>query len=480
MVATATQLQDEQHHIAHLQDVFAKQKAAYAKAPYPTAKERRANLDKLAEQVSKFKDKLAEALNTDFSCRSTAETYLYEVFVVLEGIKYNKKNLKKWMKPSKRHTSLLFTPASNTVQYQPKGVVGIITPWNYPIMLSMGPLTAALAAGNRAVIKLSEFTPNANIVIQQMLAGAFDEDEVAVVLGEAEVGAQFSNLKWDHLIFTGSTAVGKHVMNAAGKNLVPVTLELGGKSPCIITDNAAFKGAVKDIVYGKTANAGQTCIAPDYLMCPTHMLEELKQEIATVYKQYYPTIKDNNDCTAIINERQFNRLQGLVSDAKEKGATVQELNNANEDFSGTRKIPLTLVSNTTEDMTIMQDEIFGPLLPIITYESLPEAIEYINARPRPLALYLLSHSRSERDLVIKGTHAGGMSINDTLTHVGQDDIPFGGVGDSGIGHYHGKEGFFSLSHAKSVYRKGYYNSTRFLHAPHNSIMHKLVFKFLIK
>jgi len=479
MVATATQMQDEQQHIAHLHDVFAKQKAAYAKQPFPSVQQRRADLDKLSSVLIKFQDELATAIDQDFSSRSKDETLLAEIMVTIEGIKYNKKNVKKWMKPSKRHVSALFAPASNKVLYQPKGVVGIIAPWNYPVQLTAAPLAAALAAGNRAVIKLSEFTPATNLVLKTMFAEAFDEDQVAVVLGEASVGIEFTSLHWDHIIFTGSTMVGRHVMAAAGKNLVPVTLELGGKSPCIITDNASLKGAADSIIFGKATNAGQTCIAPDYILCPENMLDDVKQQIATSYQNSYPTLKDNKDYTAIINERQFNRLQGLITDAKEKGAKVEPLNHANEDFSGTRKIPLTLVTQATDDMPVMQDEIFGPILPIVTYKSLDEALEYVKERPRPLALYLFSHNKKEQDHVMTSTHAGGVAINDCLTHIAQDDMPFGGVGDSGIGHYHGKEGFLSLSHAKSIHTKGRFNSGKFVYAPHGRLMHKIIYKFMI-
>jgi len=358
-------------------------------------------------------------------------------------------------------------------------VVGIIAPWNYPVQLTAAPLAAALAAGNRAVIKLSEFTPATNLVLKAMFAEAFDEDQVAVVLGEASVGIEFTSLHWDHIIFTGSTMVGRHVMAAAGKNLVPVTLELGGKSPCIITDNASLKGAADSIIFGKATNAGQTCIAPDYILCPENMLDDVKQKIATSYQNSYPTLKDNKDYTAIINERQFNRLQGLITDAKEKGAKVEPLNHANEDFSGTRKIPLTLVTQATDEMPVMQDEIFGPILPIVTYKSLDEALDYVKERPRPLALYLFSHNKKEQDHVMTSTHAGGVAINDCLTHIAQDDMPFGGVGDSGIGHYHGKEGFLSLSHAKSIHTKGRFNSGKFVYAPHGRLMHKIIYKFMI-
>lgn len=480
MVATAAQMNDEQAQIAYLHQVFGDQKAAYAKQPYPSIEARRRNLDKLSSALRKYKDELADAVNSDFSCRSKDETLLAEVMITLEGIGYNRKNLKKWMKPSKRHVSALHAPAHNEVQYQPKGVIGIMVPWNYPIQLSIMPLATAFAAGNRGVIKMSEFTPATNEVLKRMLASEFSEDEAAIVTGEAQVGAEFSSMHWDHLIFTGSTAVARHVMSAAGKNLVPVTLELGGKSPCIITDSASLKGAAESIIFGKATNAGQTCIAPDYILCPSNMLEDVKAQISAAYKRSFPTLRDNNDYTAIINERQFNRLNDYLKDAEEKGATIEPLNNANEDFSGTRKIPLTLVTNTTDDMVIMQDEIFGPLLPIMTYEKLEDALHYINANPRPLALYLFSHNSKEHDYVNKNTHAGGVTINDCLMHIAQDDMPFGGVGDSGIGAYHGKEGFISLSHAKSVHKKGRFNSGKFIHAPHGRLVHRLIYKFIVR
>lgn len=480
MVATASQLQDEQAQIAHLHDVFAQQKAAYSKTPNPSYQERITDLNKLDKALRQYKEALAEAINQDFSCRSKDETYLAEIMITLEGIKYNRKHLKKWMKPESRHVSALFAPASNKVHYQPKGVVGIMVPWNYPIQLACAPLAAALAAGNRAVVKLSEFTPATNAVLVEMFASIFDEDKVAVVLGEAQVGAEFSSLHWDHLLFTGSTAVGRHVMSAAGKNLVPVTLELGGKSPCIITDNATLKGAAESIIFGKATNAGQTCIAPDYILCPKHLLDDVKSHIQAAYAHSFPTLRDNPDYTAIVNDRQHSRLEGYLKDAQEKGATIEPLNTANEDFSGTRKIPLTLVTNTTDDMVIMQDEIFGPLLPIMTYETLDQAMDFINSRPRPLALYLFSHNSAEQDRILNNTHAGGVAINDCLTHIAQDDMPFGGVGDSGIGAYHGKEGFLTFSHAKSVHKKGRFNSGKFIHAPHGRLVHRLIYKYVIR
>jgi coniferyl-aldehyde dehydrogenase len=482
MSATAVQLKDteEELQIAFLNDVVARQKSAYAASPYPSADLRRADLDKLSAILRKYKNELAQAVNTDFSSRSTAETMIAEIMVTLECIKYNRKNLKKWMKPSSRHVSALFAPASNKVHFQPKGVVGIMVPWNYPVQLAIAPLATALAAGNRAVIKMSEFTPATNEIIRRMLAEAFSEDQVAILSGEANVGAAFSNIHWDHLIFTGSTSVARHVMSACGKNLVPVTLELGGKSPCIITDTTNLKTAAQAIIFGKATNAGQTCIAPDYILCAKNRVEDLKAALIDRYKESFPTLKNNNDYTAIINDRQHLRLAGLLKDAESKGANITTLNPANEDFAGTRKMPLSIVENTTEDMTIMQDEIFGPLLPILTYDNIDQAISHINDGPRPLALYLFSFNGSEQKQVLTQTHAGGVTINDCLTHIAQDDMPFGGVGDSGIGAYHGKEGFTSLSHAKSVHKKGRINMGHLIHAPHDRFMHKLIYKFIIR
>lgn len=477
LASVATTLDNEKTN--QIQNILHKQRVSYCFNSNPSYEERCHLLSKLETELRKYKEELAEALNQDFSCRSFDETMLAEIMVTIESIKYHKKNLKTWMKPSKRRVSALFAPASNQVVYQPKGVVGIIAPWNYPLQLSLVPLVTALSAGNRAVIKLSEYTPTTNIVLEKMLAEAYDEDVVAVVTGGPEIGELFSKQKWDHLIFTGSTEIGKHVMQAASKNLVPVTLELGGKSPCIVTNKADIESAAAAIVFGKVTNAGQTCIAPDYLLCPRELEQSLIQAITNKYKEYYPDIKANNDHTAIINKRQFDRLKGYLSDAAEKGAAIIELNNAEENFEETRKIPLTLVRNTTDQMTLMQNEIFGPLLPILTYDSLVEATNYINSRPRPLALYLFSHSAREQQMIIDSTHAGGIGINECLLHAAQDDLPFGGIGDSGLGHYHAKEGFLSLSHAKSIHKKGKFYTGKYIHAPYGRLAHKIIYKYLI-
>ena len=463
-----------------MQAIFAQQKSAFGANPYPSAEQRIQNLQNLKAALLKNQDKMAAAISDDFSCRSVDETRLAEVMTSVESINMAIKNVKKWMKPSKRHVGLLFMPAKNKVVFQPMGVVGIIVPWNYPLMLAIGPLLTALVAGNRAMIKMSEFTPVFNKVLIAVLAEAFDENEVAIIEGEVEISASFSELAFDHILFTGSIAVGKHVMRAAAQNLTPVTLELGGKSPAIIAPNANMAEAAERICFGKALNAGQTCIAPDYILVPQGREEEFKSEFQNSFAKMYPTLKDNNDYTAIINERQFQRLQDLLKDAEEKGGTLTEVNPAQENFSDTRKMPLTLVENANNDSMVMQDEIFGPILPIVSYQGLDQAINYVNERPRPLALYLFSYNIDEQNKVIHQTHSGGVTINNTLTHIAQEDMPFGGVGPSGMGHYHGYEGFLTLSKAKAVHRIGKINSGKLAYPPYSTFLHKLIYKFFIR
>ena len=342
------------------------------------------------------------------------------------------------------------------------------------------PLATNLAAGNRTMIKMSEFTPAANAVIKDLLAEVFDEEHVAVIEGEVEVSTVFSETPWDHLIFTGSTAGGKHVMAAAAKNLTPVTLELGGKSPAIIAPGANMDDAVERICFGKAVNAGQTCIAPDYILLPKGKEKEFIAKYNQTFARLYPTLRDNDNYTAIINDRQYERLVTWLKDAEDKGASITQINPADENFSGTRKMPLHIVENGTDNMTIMQEELFGPILPIVPYESFDAALKYINDRERPLALYLFSYNRDLEQQVLEQTHAGGVSVNDTLMHIAQDDMPFGGVGPSGMGHYHGKEGFVSLSKAKGVHRKGRFNSGRFIYPPYGTGIQKLIYKFFIR
>jgi len=301
-----------------------------------------------------------------------------------------------------------------------------------------------------------------------------------VINGEVDVAQAFSSLPFDHLLFTGSTTVGRHIMRAAAANLTPVTLELGGKSPCIIGQDFPMKDAAERIAFGKCLNSGQTCVAPDYILCPENRVQEFVDAWKAQVAQSYPTMLNNPDFTAIVNPRQYGRLQGYLKDAREKGADVIEINPANEDFTGSQKIPHTLVLNVTDDMQIAQDEIFGPLMIVVPYKNLDDAIDYVNERPRPLALYYFDWDQGNCDRVLKNTHSGGVCLNDTISHVGVDDIPFGGVGDSGMGAYHGPEGFLTFSQAKGIYKKGKFNATKFILPPYGRGMHKIIDKYFLK
>lgn len=466
--------------LQRLTTVLAAQREAYGRAPYPSLQERRDHLDRLERMLRQNIDAIVAALNADFGGRSADETKIAEIITSLEGIKYYRKRIKKWMQPERRGLGLMGFPGEATVVQQPLGVVGIIVPWNYPLYLALGPLIAALAAGNRAMIKMSEFTPRTGELVKSLLASEFDESHVAVFNGDVEVASAFSALPFDHLLFTGSTAVGRHIMRAAAENLTPVTLELGGKSPTIIGEDYPMKDAVERIAFGKCFNAGQTCVSPDYLLCPEHRVSEFVAEFTAQISAMYPTVIDNPDVTSIINERQHQRLSEYLTDAEAKGAKVIRVNPANEDFSNTRKMPYTLVLNVTDDMRIANEEIFGPILIVHSYKTLEEAVTYINARPRPLALYYFDWSNERARYVITHTHSGGVCINDTMTHVAIDDLPFGGVGDSGMGQYHGHEGFLTFSKPKSVFRKGRMNGTAMLLPPFNRKVHELVYKLMLK
>jgi len=339
------------------------------------------------------------------------------------------------------------------VRYQPKGVVGVISPWNFPINLTFTPLAGILAAGNRAMIKPSEFTPATAELMATMFGGAFSEEEIAVVTGGPEVGQAFAGLAFDHMIFTGATSIARHVMRAAAENLTPLTLELGGKSPVVIGRSADMATAAARIMNGKTLNAGQICLAPDYVFTPADTLEGFVSHAQASVRRMFPTIKDNPDYTAIIAQRHFDRLTGYVDDAKAKGARVIEMKPEGEDLTQQehRKIAPTLIIDPTDDMKVMQEEIFGPILPVMTYRSIDEAVGYINRHDRPLGLYYFGDDAAEREQVLASTTSGGVTVNDVIFHVVQEDMPFGGVGPSGMGAYHGHDGFREFSHRKSVF-----------------------------
>ncbi|SLN42160.1 Coniferyl aldehyde dehydrogenase [Roseovarius albus] len=455
-----------------LDDLLGAQKAAFQADPMPDRTSRIRRLDKLHNALLDHTDALISAVSSDFSNRAAAETYLTEIAPLLEGIAYYRKRLKRLMKPQRRHVPLLLQPASARVYCQPLGVVGIVVPWNFPIFLTLSPMIGALAAGNRVMLKTSEFAPQTGTLLQKILNDLYAQDEVALVTGDEAISTAFTALPFDHLVFTGSTQVGKVVMRAAAENLTPVTLELGGKSPAIVHEDFPVEEAAKRLAFGKCMNAGQICVAPDYILCPRKKLDDFCDAFAEVVRKSYPSLRDNIDYTAIITNRQKARLERYLSDAQDKGAQLITINPAKDSFEGSRKLPVTLIRDATDDMLVMQEEIFGPILPVLPYDSLDDAIAFVNARPRPLALYYFDWNKARANELLSRTHSGGVGLNETLTHVAVDDMPFGGIGPSGMGHYHGKEGFYTFSKAKGVLRKGRLNTASLVGPPWDTTMYR--------
>ena len=463
--------EQQQTNQYNLQQVLEIQRSAFNQNPAPGIDERRQRIISLKKALFKNKQALLDALNSDFGGRAKNESLLAEFTPISGNISYTLKHLKRWMKPSRRHVSYQLQPSSAKVVYQPLGVVGIVVPFNYPLMLAVSPLIAALAAGNHCMIKMSEFTPQTSQLFAQIMAEAFPKEVVTVINGEADVAASFTALPFDHLLFTGSTPVGRHVMKAAAENLTPVTLELGGKSPVIVDDDFPLEEAAKRICYGKSLNAGQTCIAPDYILVKNSQKEAFITAFQKVFQAMYPSINHNQDYTAIINQRHYQRLNRLLEDARDKGANIIPCH-TDVVSDGSRRMPANLITDTTDDMGVCQQEIFGPLLPVIGIDSLNEAISYINQRPRPLALYYFGSDETVQNKVISQTHSGGVCINECLLHVAVDDLPFGGVGPSGMGQYHGHEGFLTFSNAKAVLTKGRTNSTQLMYPPYKGWLQK--------
>ncbi|WP_312763713.1 coniferyl aldehyde dehydrogenase [Stutzerimonas balearica] len=469
-------LVDQSAETKRLHALYASQRSAYDKLPMPDLEQRLQWLEALHEVIASHQQALVEAISADFGNRSADETLLAEVMPSLHGIRHAKRHLARWMKPSRRRVGLAFQPASARVLYQPLGVVGIIVPWNYPLYLAIGPLIGALAAGNRALLKMSESAPATGRLLRDLLGQVFAEHEVAVVLGDVETGKQFTRLPFDHLLFTGSTEVGRQVMQSAAANLTPVTLELGGKSPAIVAADVPLEQAAERIAFGKTLNAGQTCVAPDYVLVPQQRLEAFVEAYRLAVQRFFPQLTDNPDYTSIINERQLLRLEGYLADARARGALLLPL----FDEGQGRRLPHHILLDVNDDMQVMQDEIFGPLLPVLPYASLDEAIAYVNARPRPLALYFFGYDRAEQQQVLERTHSGGVCLNDTLLHVAQDDLPFGGIGASGMGHYHGHEGFLTFSKAKAVFSKPRFNAARLIYPPYGGRLQRLIRQLLVR
>ncbi|KKO49262.1 coniferyl aldehyde dehydrogenase [Arsukibacterium sp. MJ3] len=458
---------------------FQQLQQAYASCPYPSYQQRQQQLSALRQAVTAHSSALCQAVSRDFGYRSIDETRLLEIMPSLSGIDYQLKQLKGWLKPEKRHVHYSFMPASNRVIMQPLGVVGIIVPWNYPIFLALGPLMAAIAAGNKAMLKLSEFTPATNEVLVSLCQQAL-ATEVVIIQGDADIAAEFASLPFNHLLFTGSTAVGRKVMQAAADNLTPVTLELGGKSPVLIAPDANISDMAKRILFGKTANAGQTCVAPDYVLVPAAQLEPLINALCQGFQQFYPDFASNPDYSAIINPAQYQRIMTMLQHASSNGARVISCDGKAATANSERRLALQLIVGASENSQLLQQEIFGPLLPLIPYDNLNDALHYIQQRPRPLALYLMSDDNATQQHVLQQSHAGGVCINDTLVHVAQHDLPFGGIGPSGLGNYHGKEGFLRFSHQKAVHQKGRFNSGQFIYPPFKRTLFKALLKWLTR
>lgn len=466
---------NENDHVLQLDQILARQRASFLRDGAPSLVRRRADLTKLRGAVLASKDEIAEAISADFGHRSRHETAIMELMTLVMGIDYLHKHLRRFMRPTRRHVGLAMRMGSARIEYQPLGVVGIMAPWNYPLSLTAMPLATAIAAGNRAMIKPSEFTPATSTLLTRLLADIFPQEQVAVVQGDAGVGAAFSALPFDHLVFTGSTAVGRAVMKAASEHLVPVTLELGGKSPVIVVRDFDLDRAAMGTAYGKFANAGQTCVAPDYALVPEEALDRFVTAFDTAVHTLYPDGPTSADYTSIINERHHARLVELIEDARARGARILEVGAKPGDAAGRpHTLAPTLVLDATDDMKIMQDEIFGPVLPVKTYRSLDEAIGYVNAHPRPLALYFFGADGEDRRKVLSRTTSGNVTINGTLTHYAQEDLPFGGVGPSGMGAYHGIEGFRALSHAKGVFEQGRLNGANLLRAPFGGLADRIL------
>jgi len=457
-------------------EIFDRQRAAGLANPFLSLEERRHALLALETLLVKHQQEIAEAISRDFGHRSLHETQLLEIFPVVSGLADARRRLKKWMKPQHRHVSFWFMGAQNRLIPQPKGVVGIISPWNYPLQLALSPLTIALAAGNRSMIKMATHSQELCRLLHQLISRVLPEELVAFLPGVS--ASEFTSLPFDHLIFTGSPRSGRTVMKTAADHLTPVTLELGGKSPTIVASDFDIDKAADRILYVKYMNAGQTCVAPDYLFLPENRAQAFVERAKKLIQTRYPRL-DTADYTSIIDTKAFARLMDCLRDARDKGATIVNLLPGAEPDEILKKIPPTLVLDVTDDMALMQQEIFGPLLPIKTYRDLDQAIAYINGRPRPLALYLFTHDRALQKKVIFNTLSGGVCINDCAMHVVQHDLPFGGIGNSGMGHYHGYEGFLEFSKLRPVFKQASMPASALLFPPYGKIFER-IYRLMIR
>jgi coniferyl-aldehyde dehydrogenase len=455
----------------HLRVALEQQRAAFASEPFPTLATRRDRLARVKAMTEKHAQELAGAVSQDFENRARQETLLTEVFTVQSAVRHAIRHLPGWMKTRRVPTAMHFWPARNRLLRQPLGVVGVVSPWNYPYYLAMAPALAALAAGNRVLIKPSELTPATSELMARMVREHFAPEEMQVIVGDADVGKAFTALPFDHLFFTGSTAVGRIVAQAAARNLTPVTLELGGKSPALVDRSADIATTAERLAFGKLLNAGQTCVAPDYVLAPREMVAPLVDAMLGRIRTMYPTLAGNADYTSIVSPRHHARLQGLLDDAKAKGARLVP---THDEAPGGRKLVPHLVLDATEQMTVMQEEIFGPLLPIVAYDKTDEALDFIRRHDRPLALYWFgSDGRAQRH-AMEQTHAGGVTVNDCIWHLGQEEQPFGGVGASGIGSYHGEWGFRTFSKEKPIFEQTRFAGTKLFYPPYGATFDRMI------
>jgi coniferyl-aldehyde dehydrogenase len=459
---------------ADLNRSFERLRTAFAAAPFPTWGERADRLRRLARLVRDHESRFARAIDEDFGGRPAIETELAEIWPSLEETKSALRHGRRWMKPRRAGVGRWFLPGSGRILPQPLGVVGILVPWNYPLYLAVGPMAAALAAGNRVMVKMSEATPLFAAEFQARCADTFGPDEVVVVTGGPDVAAQFSALPFDHLLFTGSTNVGRLVMRSAAENLTPVTLELGGKSPTVITPDYPMEHAVQRVLAGKLLNAGQTCIAPDYVLLPHGRIEAFITEARRQARVMVPGGLGDAGWCSVVSTRQYTRLVSGIDEAVARGTRIEVLFDGPARDDARHRLAATLLVEPPEDCSVLRDEIFGPVLPLVGYENVDEAIAFINARPRPLALYWFDHDRARSDAAMRSTHAGGVCINDTLLHVAQDSMPFGGVGDSGMGHYHGQWGFDNFSKMKPIFRQARVNAMKLFLPPYSPLARRLL------
>jgi coniferyl-aldehyde dehydrogenase len=465
---------------AELLHAFEVQRTSFDAAPYPDWELRRDRLARLRRLIEDNEAAIEDAIHADFGGRPRAETQIAEVYPSLNEVKGALRKGRRWMQPRGAGVSIWFLPARAHIQPRPLGVVGIIVPWNYPLFMAVGPLVAALVAGNRAMVKMSEYTPAFSALFQQLVAKTFAPEEVAVITGGPDAAAQFTRLPFNHLLFTGSTAVGRKVMGAAADNLTPVTLELGGKSPTVIAPGYPLEKAAQRVLAGKLLNAGQTCIAPDYVFVQRKEVRAFVAAAGHQAKRMYPAGLDDPDFCSIINQRQYGRLVGYLDEARASGVEVVPLFEGRAQNDERHRLAPALLVEPKADLTVMREEIFGPLLPVLPYDDVKEAIDYVNAQPSPLAMYWFDDDRSRTAWALKESHAGGMCVNETLMHVAQEELPFGGVGPSGMGHYHGEWGFETFSKLTPVFKQSRFNGMSLFmppYKPHVQLLLRLMKRF---